>query len=293
MKILLIGNTGQLGWELHRSLAPLGQVVAIDYPEINLADADGIRRLAREVKPDLIVNPAAYTAVDRAESEPQVCRAINSTAPGIIAEEACAMRAAFIHYSTDYVFDGAKSTPYVEDDQPNPLNIYGSSKLDGEKAVQQAGCAALILRTSWVYSTRQGGFVTKVLQWSRQQRTMRVVSDQAASPTWCRMLAEATAQVVASGSRDIYSFIDEHKGLYHLAGSGKATRWEWAKAILELDPHKEQQVVAELEQALTADFPTPARRPLQTALDCACFERTFGYTLPDWRAALKLAMDAG
>jgi dTDP-4-dehydrorhamnose reductase len=292
MKILLIGKYGQLGWELQRSLAPLGELIAVDYPEIDLADADGTRRLVRSASPDLIVNPAAYTAVDKAESEPMVCRAINTAAPAILAEEACSIHAALIHFSTDYVFDGAQETPYLESDQTNPLNIYGQSKLEGERAVSEAGAAALILRTSWVYSTRQGGFVNKVLQWSRQQRTMRVVIDQVASPTWCRMLAEATAQVIAMGLRDIPAFIGEHQGLYHLAGRGSATRWEWAKAILDLDPHKEQQVVAELEQALTAEFPTPALRPLQSSLDCTCFERTFGLRLPDWQTALRLAMQS-
>ncbi len=291
MKILLIGKTGQLGWELHRSLAPLGEMTVVDFPEINLAETDGIRRLVRRTKPDLIVNSAAYTAVDKAESEPEICRAINSIAPGIIAEEACAIQAAVIHYSTDYVFDGSKTTSYLESDQANPLNVYGWSKLYGDQAVQKAGGAAMILRTSWVYSTRQGGFVNKVLQWSRQQRIMRVVIDQVASPTWCRMLAEVTAQVIAMGSKDIYSFIGDHQGLYHVAGNGSASRWEWAKAILDLDPHKEQQIVAELEHTLTAEFPTPARRPLQSSLDCTHFEDTFGLRLPNWRDALKLAME--
>lgn len=263
---------------------------AIDFPEIDLADTDAIRRLVRSTKPDLIINPAAYTAVDKAESEPEICRAINSTTPGIIADEAYAIKAAFIHYSTDYVFDGSKTTAYIESDQANPLNVYGWSKLHGDQAVQQASGAALILRTSWVYSTRQGGFVNKVLQWSRQQNTLRVVSDQVANPTWCRMLAEATAHVATQGLKDIYSFIGEHQGVYHLAGSGSASRWEWAKAILELDPNKEQQVVAEVEQASTAEFPTPALRPLHSSLDCTHFENTFGLRLPHWRDALRLAM---
>jgi dTDP-4-dehydrorhamnose reductase len=150
----------------------------------------------------------------------------------------------------------------------------------------------LILRTSWVYSTRQGGFVNKVLEWSRQQQTMRVVVDQVASPTWCRMLAEVTALVIATGAKDIYAFMSEHGGLYHLAGSGSATRWEWARAILDLDPHKDQQVVTRLEQALTAEFPTPAQRPLHSSLDCSRFEQTFGLRLPDWQSALKLAMQS-
>jgi dTDP-4-dehydrorhamnose reductase len=290
MRILLIGKNGQLGWELHRSLAPLGELITVDFPEVDLADADSTRRLVRNTTPDLIVNSAAYTAVDKAEVEPELCRAVNSSAPGVLAEEANAIKAALIHYSTDYVFDGANTNPYVETDRPNPLNTYGKSKLEGEQAVQKAACAALILRTSWVYSTSQAGFVNKVLQWSRQQSSMRVVVDQVASPTWCRMLAEITAQVAAMGARDIYAFIGERKGIYHLAGSGRASRWEWAKAILELDPHKEHQVVRELNQALTAEFPTPAKRPVNSSLDCTRFEHVFGLRLPDWQIALKLAM---
>jgi dTDP-4-dehydrorhamnose reductase len=291
MKILLIGKYGQLGWELQRSLAPLGELTIVDYPEIDLADTEATRLLVRAKKPDLIINSAAYTAVDNAESEPQICRAINSIAPGILGEEACATHAALIHYSTDYVFDGSKTTPYVETDQPNPLNTYGVSKLEGDLAVQRAGCASIILRTSWVYSTRNRGFVSKVLQWSRQQNTMRVVVDQIASPTWCRMLADATAQMVAMGVKDIFSFIEEYHGLYHVAGAGSATRWEWARAILDLDPQREQQITARLEQALSSEYPTPACRPLNSALDCTRFERTFGLKLPDWQTSLKLAME--
>lgn len=290
MKILLIGNNGQLGWELHRSLASLGELTAVDFPEVNLADAASTRRLVRNTTPDLIVNSAAYTAVDKAEVEPELCRAVNSIAPGVLAEEANAIKAALIHFSTDYVFDGAKTNPYVESDRPNPQNTYGKSKLEGEQAVQKADGAALILRTSWVYSTRTGGFVNKILQWSRQQSSMRVVIDQVASPTWCRLLAEITAQVAAMGAHDILDFIGEHKGIYHLAGNGHASRWEWAKAILDLDPHKEQQVVVELNQALTAEFPTPAKRPVYSSLDCTRFELVFGLRLPDWQIALKLAM---
>jgi dTDP-4-dehydrorhamnose reductase len=290
VRILLIGKNGQLGWELHRSLAPLGELIAVDYPEIDLADPDSTRRLVRNTTPDLVVNSAAYTAVDKAELEPELCRAVNSIAPGVLAEEASAIKAALIHYSTDYVFDGASTNPYKETDRPNPLNTYGKSKLEGEQVVQKVAGASLILRTSWIYSTRQGGFVNKILQWSRQQSSMRVVVDQVASPTWCRMLAEITAQVVAMGAYDIFSFIGEHKGIYHLAGNGCASRWEWAKAILDLDPHKEQQVVVELNQAFAAEFPTPAQRPAYSSLDCTLFEQVFGLRLPDWQNALKLAM---
>ena len=233
MRILLIGKNGQLGWELHRSLAPLGELIAVDYPEVDLADVDSTRCLVRNTTPDLIVNSAAYTAVDKAEIETDLCRAVNSTAPGALAEEAKVIKAALIHFSTDYVFDGTNTSPYVESDLPNPLNTYGKTKLEGEQAVQNAAGAALILRTSWVYSTRQGGFVNKVLQWSRQQSSMRVVVDQVASPTWCRMLAEITAQVAAMGAYDIFAFIDGFTTWQAMgapaAGNGQGPSWIWTR----------------------------------------------------------------
>ncbi len=288
MNLLLLGNTGQLGWELQRTLQSLGVVAAFDYPDVDLADPASIRKVVRGCRPNVIINATAYTAVDRAESEPELAEAINGRGPGVLAEEARKLNAVLIHYSTDYVFDGKKGAPYLETDLPNPLNIYGVSKLHGEQAVQQVGGAYLILRTSWVYSLRASGFVNKVLKWARQHETLRMVTDQVGNPTWCRMLAEATAQVLA---RSDY-FIREHSGLYHLAGSGLASRFEWAKLILELDHHKSEQKVKQLLPALTADFPTPAQRPLFSALDCQKFTRVFDLHLPEWRAALQLALDS-
>ena len=286
MNLLLLGCTGQLGWELHRCLQPLGVVAACDFPIINMADAAGIREKVRECQPDVIINATAYTAVDKAESEPELAEAINGRAPGALAEEARRRKAVLIHYSTDYVFDGRKAAPYVESDLPAPLNVYGVSKLHGEQAVQQVGGDYLILRTSWVYSLREGGFVNKVLEWARQQDTLRMATDQIGNPTWSRMLAEITALLLARGEEHIR----EHTGLYHLAGSGFASRFEWAKLILELDPDKQEQRVKEFSPALTADFPTSAQRPLFSALDCNHFFNTFGLQLPDWQAALRLAM---
>jgi len=290
MNILLLGNTGQLGWELERSLAPLGNVTAIDYPDINLADAEQTERLVKQLQPEGIVNATAYTAVDRAEVERDLAFKINAQAPGILAEQARRLNAVFIHYSTDYVFDGTKGSAYLETDPPNPLNAYGESKLAGERAVEQAGEAFLILRTSWVYSLRRDSFVTKVLSWSRQQPQLRLVSDQVSNPTWARMLAEATAQTLASGGREVYDWILERRGLYHLAGDGFASRLEWGKAILEFDPNRAEQVTREILPAATADFPTPARRPLFSALNCERFTTVFGLKLPPWQRALQLAM---
>lgn len=289
MRILLFGKYGQLGWELHRSVLPLGNVLALDYPEIDLAKDDFID-IIRSYNPEIIINGTAYTAVDRAESEPEITMAVNARAPGIMAEEAVKLGAALIHYSTDYVFDGAKGADYVEIDAPNPLGVYGRSKLVGEQAIEQVGGTYLILRTSWVYSLRRDSFVTKVLQWARQQTTLRVVADQIGNPTWARMLAEITAQVLAKGSDNITSWLHERRGLYHLAGSGRASRLEWAEAILQFDPEKTDQIVQELQPARTADFPAPAQRPLHSALNCDRFKETYELQLPDWREALQLAM---
>jgi dTDP-4-dehydrorhamnose reductase len=293
VKILLLGKNGQLGWELQRTLAPLGSVIALDLEQLNLEDFGAVRRTIREAQPRVIVNASAYTAVDRAEGEPEKAFAINGRIPGILAEECAAVGAALIHYSTDYVFDGTKPAPYVETDQPNPLSVYGASKLAGEEAIQAAGGAYLILRTAWVYSLRTGpgglradSFVTKVLQWASQDETLRIVDDQISNPTWARMLAEITSQVVAQGTGKVL----EQAGLYHLAGSGRASRFEWAQTILELDPDKADRTVKEILPALTTDFPTAAQRPSFSALNCELFESRFHLRLPDWKDALRLAM---
>lgn len=289
-RLLLIGKNGQLGWELQRTLATLGEVVALDYPEIDLGSPENLREVIRNVSPQIIVNAAAYTNVDKAESELELAQKVNAEAPGVMAEEARRLKAAFIHYSTDYVFDGQKGSPYNEEDLPNPLNVYGKTKLEGEQLVQGVGGAYLIFRTSWVYSMRQGGFVTKVLQWARQQETLRIVDDQVGSPTWARLLAEATANVIAQGRGDFNSYLAEKHGLYHLAGGGSCSRYEWARAILELDPKKEEQVVKGPLPAKSSEFPTPAERPLKTDLAIEKYKNTFGLTLPSWKESLKLLL---
>ena len=291
LRILLIGRSGQLGWELQRCLAPLGEVVTYDYPEIDLGKPASLPSLVRGVNPQVIVNAAAYTNVDKAESEVELARQINAVAPGVLAEEAKRLNAAFIHYSTDYVFDGRKGAPYVESDAPNPLNVYGQTKLEGEQAVQAIGGAYLVLRTSWVYSMRQGGFVSKVLQWARQQEVLRVVDDQISGPTSARLLAEVTALILAQGRDDPVGYIREKAGLYHLAGSGACSRFEWAQAILELDPKKNEHKIRQLLPAKSSQFPTQAERPLVSVLECEKFEQAFGLRLPEWRGALQLAMD--
>ncbi len=290
-KILQIGTNGQLGWELLRTCAPLGEVVALDYPDVDLSDYAGLRELARSVKPDIIINAAAYTNVDKAESEPEKARAINATGPGVLAEEAKKLNAVLVHYSTDYVFDGTKGSPYVETDTPKPLSVYGQTKLEGEQAVAASGCVNLILRTSWVYSMRQGGFVTKVLHWSRTQEVMRVVDDQISGPTSARMLAEVTALILAQGRDDVYGYLGEKGGLYHCAGGGSCSRYEWAKAILELDPHKEEQKVKELLPAKSSDFAVPANRPMVSVLNCDKLYQNIGLLCPVWRSDLRMVMN--
>ncbi len=291
MRILVLGKNGQLGWELIRTLGPLGQVVGLDLPDFDLSVPASVRQVIREIYPDIIFNAGAYTQVDRAESEPEIAMAVNGTSPGIIAETAHEIRAALIHYSTDYVFDGTKGSSYLESDAPQPLNVYGITKLAGEHAVSSTDAAFLVFRTSWVYSMRRESFVSKVLDWARQNRRLQLVSDQVSNPTWSRMLAEVSAQVLAESSADLYGWIRERHGIYHLAGDGAASRFEWGREILSLDPRKDEQVCQEILPALTSDFPSQAVRPLHSALNCELFISTFGLRLPDWRYALQLAME--
>ncbi|GAB4402303.1 MAG: dTDP-4-dehydrorhamnose reductase [Anaerolineales bacterium] len=290
MKILLFGRNGQLGWELHRTLFPLGEVHALDSNDLDLTRLDELRTLIRNIQPQIIVNASAYTAVDRAETEPELAMTVNAKAPAVMAEEARKLNAALIHYSTDYVFDGKKDSAYTEEDPTNPLNVYGQSKLAGEQAVGQVGGAYVILRTSWVYSLRGDGFVTKILSWARKQETLKIVSDQIGSPTWARMLAEVSSAMIARSLPDPQPYFIEKSGVYHLGGAGSVSRFDFARAILRLDPRAEEQVTKRLEPALTADFPTPAQRPLKTPLDCTKFEKIFGAYLPIWDEALRLAM---
>lgn len=286
MKILLFGAMGQLGTELQRSLSPYGEIAAYDIHNLDLENTDKVRETIRVVSPDVIVNASAYTAVDQAESEAQKAFTVNGDIPGLFAEEASKLNAFLIHYSTDYVFDGTKGVPYVERDKTNPLGVYGKSKLAGEEAIRSRSANYLILRTSWVYSRNRSSFVTKVLEWARKQEVLKIVSDQVSNPTPARTLADVTAQLLGKG----LDCLVERRGLYHVAGNGYASRLEWAKKIIELDPNKHEQKVRETLPALTSDFPTPAQRPLFSALDCSLFQSTFDIPLPKWEDALKLVM---
>ena len=267
-------------------MAALGEISAYDIHNLNLENTEAVRETIHAVQPKVIVNASAYTAVDQAEREAEKALKVNGEIPGLLAEEASRLKALLIHYSTDYVFDGAKGALYVETDVPNPLSVYGASKLAGEQAIQSGAARYLILRTAWVYSRNRNSFVTKVLEWSRKQEIMSVVSDQVSNPTWARTLAEVTARLLEKG----LEFLEERQGLYHVAGNGCASRLDWARKIIELDPHKEEQKVQQIVPALTSDFPTPAERPLFSALNCSLFQSTFGIPLPGWEEALRQAM---
>jgi len=280
VKILLTGRNGQVGWELERSLAPVGEVIALDRAGLDLSDEASIRRATRAVAPDVIVNAAAYTAVDRAESEVAAATAVNGTAPGILAEEARACGALLVHYSTDYVFDGEKGSPYREDDATNPVNAYGRSKLQGEQAVRAAGCRHLILRTCWVYATRGNNFVRTILRLARERGELSVVADQVGSPTAAHEIAAATAALLARGAP-----VD---GIYHLSAAGQASWYEVALAILAFTGLEQTKV----RRITTAEYPTAARRPRYSVLANERIRRAAGISLADWRAPLEVVCRA-
>ena len=288
MRILLTGKNGQLGWELQRALSTLGEVTALGQADMDLANPDAIRKICRDLQPNLIVNPAAYTAVDKAETEPALAMAINGTAPGIMAQEARRLGAALIHYSTDYVFDGNKNAPYTEQDIPNPQSIYGSSKLAGERAIQAIDVPHLILRTAWVYGRRGKNFLLTMQRLGREKPLLKVVDDQIGAPTWCRLLAEATAQIVAQGlgRGDVAGYIQQHSGVYHMTCAGQTSWHGFASAILG----REAGVIAQLQPIPSVEYPTPAARPAYSVLDNAQLAQTFGIALPDWMAALEMVL---
>lgn len=289
-RILLTGGTGQVGWELRRALAPLGEVAAPPRAALDLADAEGLRRTVRDLAPALVVSCAAWTEVDRAEEEPEEARAANAVAPGVLAEEAARLGAPLVHLSTDYVFDGAADRPYREEDDPAPLGVYGRTKLAGERAVAAAGGPHLILRTGWVYGLRGRNFLRTVLRLAREREELRIVDDQVGAPTWSRMLAEAIAAIVA-GMREGSGFrLDERSGTYHLAAGGSTSWHGFAEAIVRLDPRREEQRCRRVVSIPTTEFPTPAPRPAFSVLDCGRAERDLGVRLPHWREQLELAM---
>ena len=286
--LLLIGKIGQVGWELRRTLAPLGKLVAVDYPEIDLTDGKSIRKWVRDVSPAVVINAAAYTAVDKAEADAERCQLINGVAPGVLAEEAKNAGALLVHYSTDYVFDGIKRTPYVEEDAPNPVSAYGRSKLAGDRAVQQIGVPHLIFRLCWVYGARGQNFMLTMMRLAREREKLRVVQDQVGCPTWSRMIAETTAlalkQVLRSPDANSLT------GVYHLAASGQTSWQGFAQAIIDLMPTEGKKCTL-VEPITTADYPLPAKRPAFSVLSCEKLQRTFGLRLPDWHESLKQVVE--
>ena len=302
-RILVTGKDGQVGFELLHSLAGQGQVIAVGREQMDLSKPDSIRRTMREIGPDLILNAAAYTAVDQAESEPELALAVNGIAPGILAEEAKRLGAALIHYSTDYVFDGSKIAPYTEDDEPRPLNVYGRTKLAGERAIQAVDAPHLILRTSWIYGMRGKNFLLTMLRLARERDELSIVDDQVGAPTWSRALAEATNGILKrlgygqSGFRDACA---EQRGIYNLSAAGQTSWHGFAAAILAHAASAEPGLCARaldrvpvLKPIPTEQYPLPARRPRYSVLANTKLQRAFGLTMPDWKISLDECMSSG
>jgi dTDP-4-dehydrorhamnose reductase len=283
MKILLTGANGQVGHELERSLQGLGEVVAPRRAELDLSNLDQVRDVVRAVRPGLIVNPAAYTAVDLAEREAGLAFRINAEAPAVLAQEARAVGAAMVQFSTDYVFDGSKPGAYVETDTPNPLNVYGRSKLAGEQAVAAAGIDHLILRTSWVYGMRGKNFLLTMLRLGREREELRVVCDQHGAPTWSRTLADSTALILAQARAEGPAWWQRNGGVYHLSSAGDTSWCGFTEAIVEV-----AQLPCRVHPISSADYPVAARRPPNSRLDCAKISRLCN--LPHWRHALELCL---
>jgi dTDP-4-dehydrorhamnose reductase len=284
MKVLLTGSTGQVGYELARSLQGVGEVVAVDRSELDLSNLDQVRAVIRRVQPQLIVNPAAYTAVDKAESEPGLAFRINAEAPAVMAEEARALGAALVHYSTDYVFDGSQPAPRVEDDPLGPLNVYGASKLAGEQAIAAAGIPHLIFRTSWVYGMRGKNFLLTMLRLAKERDELRVVADQHGAPTWSRTIADTTAHVLSQAHAGGREWWVQNSGIYHLSAQGQTTWHEFTEAIIA-----EAGLSCKVLPISTAEYPTPAQRPQYSVMSSERLMARF-CRLPDWKEALHLCM---
>jgi len=294
--ILVTGSSGQVGSELLRALAPLGEVVAPSRSEMDLACTDSVRAKIRAVRPRWVVNPAAYTAVDKAESEPELAYAINAEAVRAMGEEARAIGAAVIHFSTDYVFPGTGTTPYVEDDETAPLSVYGASKLAGEKLLAETGAEHAIFRTSWVYGGRGKNFLLTILKAAKERERLRVVADQHGAPTWSRDLARLTAHVIArveeaAAGRSLGEAIREWSGVYHAAGAGETTWHGFAEEAVRLERERQPGVrLAEVDAISTAEYPTPAKRPANSRLNCGKLTEKFGWRMMDWRESLREVM---
>jgi dTDP-4-dehydrorhamnose reductase len=292
-RILLTGASGQVGGELLRTLEPLGDVVAPVRAEMDLSNAASVREIIRSVRPRWIVNPGAYTAVDKAENEPELAYAINAEAVRAIGEEARAIGAGVVHFSTDYVFDGTASVPYVETDATGPVSVYGASKLAGEKALAESGAGHVIFRTSWVYGGSGKNFLLTILKLARERETLRVVGDQYGAPTWSRDLAGMTAAVMGrceamAEGRELVDVLGEVGGVYHAAGAGETTWHGFAVEAVRLQREREPRVrLAEIEAITTEEYPTPAKRPRSSRMDCGRLAGRFGWTMMNWQDSVR------
>ena len=292
-RILLTGSTGQVGVELLETLKPLGEVVAPSRVNIDLANAASVRETIRAVRPRWIVNPGAYTAVDKAESEPELAYAINTEAVRVMGQEARAIGAGVIHFSTDYVFDGSGSAPYRETDATRPVSVYGASKLAGEKALAHSGAGHMIFRTSWVYGARGKNFLLTILKLARERETLRVVADQYGAPTWSRDLARMTAEVIgqceaSARGLELAAVLADAGGVYHAAGAGETTWYGFAAEAVRLQREKEPGTrFAAIEAITTVEYPTPAQRPANSRMNCERLKERFGWKMMDWRDSLR------
>jgi dTDP-4-dehydrorhamnose reductase len=288
MTILVTGVNGQVGFELLRSLQGLGRILPCDRSTLDLSDLERVRDFVRDLKPSLIVNPAAYTAVDKAETDIEAARRLNVDVPRVFAEEAARAGGALIHYSTDYVYDGAKSSAYVETDATNPQNVYGETKLEGERAIAATGCAHLILRTSWVYGRRGKNFLQMMLKLGGERKELRVVADQIGAPTWAKTIAAATSHIVAQGAAaDDIDWWVRRSGVYHLTSAG-ATSWHgFAEAIFAAAMGEDAPTVLPIP---ACDYPTPAKRPANSRMSLDKLTEVFGLRMPDWQDALQLCL---
>lgn len=292
MRILLTGKSGQVGGELQRILSKFGETIATNRNELDLSDPDQIRNTVRHFRPELIVNAGAYTAVDKAESDPETARAVNGIAPGILAEEARTVGAALIHYSTDYVYSGeARAKPYLETDSTDPASVYGKTKLEGDLAIEKSGVPHLIFRTSWIYGREGKNFLRTILRLAGEQEELRVVDDQIGTPTWCRSIAEATGTIVEQllerGGSSFPETVAEVSGVYHMTCGGRTSWHGFARSVLDLaDPIPQPQLVS----IPTKDYPTPASRPAYSVLSNAKLKATFDIVLPDWEETLRYCL---
>ena len=291
MKILLFGKNGQVGWELNRSLQPLGEVVALGREDADFSEPESLRQIVQEISPDVIVNAVAYTAVDKAEEEEGLAIKINGLAPGILAEETKKLNALLVHYSTDYVFDGTKESPYNETDKVNPINAYGRTKLTGEQAVQSSGCDYLIFRTSWVYASRGHNFLLTMLKFAQEREELSIVNDQIGSPTSARLIADATVLCVQQAIKEKLVGIFS-SDLYHLTTSGNTSWHGFTKEIVNLASQnaKLQLTIKELKAIPTSDYPTQAMRPMNSRLALTKLESIFTLKMPGWKESLSVCM---